>query len=63
MKHENSFTCSQELAIDPYHEPDQSTPYTPILIFSLISLFWKNIVGLWDHVAVRVCGSVYPPPR
>jgi hypothetical protein len=29
-------------------------------IFSLLSLFLKNKVGLRDHVAV--CVSVYPPP-
>jgi hypothetical protein len=29
------------------------------LIFCLISLFWKNKVGLWDHVAG--CVSVYSP--
>jgi hypothetical protein len=26
-----------------------------IPIFSLLSLFWKNRVGLWDHVAVYAC--------
>jgi hypothetical protein len=25
------------------------------ILFSLLSLFWKNKVGLWDHVAVCVC--------
>jgi hypothetical protein len=29
------------------------------IVFSLLSLFWKNRVGLWDHAAVCVC--VYPP--
>jgi hypothetical protein len=33
--------------------------FTNLSIFSLLSLFWKNRVGLWDHVAV--CVSVYPP--
>jgi hypothetical protein len=27
----------------------------PVWIFSLLSLFWKNRVGLWDLVAVCVC--------
>jgi hypothetical protein len=27
-------------------------------IFSLLSLFWKNRVGLWDHTAVCVCVCV-----
>jgi hypothetical protein len=22
---------------------------------NILSLFWKNIVGLWDHVSVCVC--------
>jgi hypothetical protein len=41
-----------------------------ITIFSLLSLFWKTGVSLWDHVAVCVCplsllgnGSVEPVPR
>jgi uncharacterized protein (DUF486 family) len=32
-------------------------------IFSLLSLFWKNKVCSWDHVAACVCVSVYPPYR
>jgi hypothetical protein len=32
-----------------------------LTIFSLLSFFWKNRVGLWDHVGIRVCVSVYPP--
>jgi hypothetical protein len=34
------------------------------VLFSLLSLFWKNKVGLWDHVAVCVCVCVcvYPAP-
>jgi hypothetical protein len=28
-----------------------------MIIFSLLSLFWKKI-GLWDHVAVRACVCV-----
>jgi hypothetical protein len=28
------------------------------LFFSLLSLFWKNLVGLWDDVAVCVCACV-----
>jgi hypothetical protein len=28
-------------------------------VFSLLSLFWKNKEGLWDHVAVCVCVCVY----
>jgi hypothetical protein len=31
--------------------------YLSKIIFSLLSLFWKNKVGLWDYVAV----CVYPP--
>jgi hypothetical protein len=30
-------------------------------LFSLLSLFWKNRVGLWDHVAVCVCVCVSRP--
>jgi hypothetical protein len=32
------------------------------IYFSLISLFWKNIISLLDHVAVCVClyVSLYP---
>jgi hypothetical protein len=33
--------------------------FTPI--FSLLSLFWKNRVHLWDHVAVCVCLCIPPP--
>jgi hypothetical protein len=32
-----------------------------IQFFRPLSLFWKNRVGLWDHVAVCVCVSMYPP--
>jgi hypothetical protein len=32
-----------------------------LFLFSLFSLFWKNRVGLWDHVAVCVHVCVYPP--
>jgi hypothetical protein len=28
-------------------------------VCSLLSLFWKIKVGLWEHVALRVCVSVY----
>jgi hypothetical protein len=31
-----------------------------VTIVSLFSLFWKNRVGLWDHVTICVC--LYPPP-
>jgi hypothetical protein len=31
-----------------------------IFLFSLLSLFWKNKVGLWDHFAVCVCVCVSP---
>jgi hypothetical protein len=31
-------------------------------IFSLLSLFWKNKVGLWDHVAVCLCVCLCIPP-
>jgi hypothetical protein len=31
-------------------------------IFSLLSLFWKNWVGLWDRVAVYVCVCLCIPP-
>jgi hypothetical protein len=24
-------------------------------LFSLLSLFWKNEVGLWDHISIHVC--------
>jgi hypothetical protein len=34
----------------------QALSHVPLL-FSLRSLFWKNKVGLWDHVAVCVCVS------
>jgi hypothetical protein len=34
-------------------------PYSEKKNISLFSLFWKNRVGLWDHVGV--CVSVYPP--
>jgi hypothetical protein len=37
----------------PLHNNDRG-------IFSLLSLFWKNKVGLWDHVAARVCVFVSP---
>jgi hypothetical protein len=43
-----------------------SSPITIIYlgsIFSLISLFWNNRVGLWDDVTVCMCMSVYPPYR
>jgi hypothetical protein len=33
---------------------------TQTTLVSLLSLFWKNRAGLWDHVAVRVCISVSP---
>jgi hypothetical protein len=26
-----------------------------VILFSLLPLFWKNRLGLWDHVAVCVC--------
>jgi hypothetical protein len=29
--------------------------------FSLLSLSWKNKIGLWDHVAVHVCVYVCIP--
>jgi hypothetical protein len=32
------------------------------LLFSLLSLFWKKWVGLWDHDAVRVCVCVCVSP-
>jgi hypothetical protein len=31
-----------------------------LLFFSPHSLLWKNKIGLWDHVAVRVCVCVSP---
>jgi hypothetical protein len=34
--------------------------HKPTLIFYPIFLFWKNRVGVWDHVAVRVCVCVSP---
>jgi hypothetical protein len=37
MEPEGSLPCSQQPAIDPYPEPDQSTPHTPIL--SLQNMF------------------------
>jgi hypothetical protein len=30
-------------------------------VFSLLALYWKGRIGLWDYVAVCVCVSVYPP--
>jgi hypothetical protein len=35
--------------------PPSFSPILAFLLFSLLSLFWKNRVGLWDHVAVCVC--------
>jgi hypothetical protein len=32
-------------------------------LFSLLSLLWKNRVGLWYHVAVWVCACAYSPYR
>jgi hypothetical protein len=32
-----------------------------IPLFSQLSLFWKNRVGLWERVALRVCDGVAPP--
>jgi hypothetical protein len=38
--------------------PEGSSPIMLALrCISLLSLFWKNKVGLWDHVAVCVCVS------
>jgi hypothetical protein len=31
MEPEGSLSCSQESSIGPYPEPDQSSPYHPIL--------------------------------
>jgi hypothetical protein len=35
-------------------------PFSWYYIFSLLSLFGKNKVGLWDHVAVCVCLCISP---
>jgi hypothetical protein len=32
MEPERSLPCSQELAIGPYPDPDESYPYHPILL-------------------------------
>jgi hypothetical protein len=37
----------------------QHWKYLLKIVFSLLSLFWKNTIDLWDHVAVRMC---IPPP-
>jgi hypothetical protein len=37
------------------------TMMVPSLISTLLSLFWKNKVHLWGHVAVCVCVCVSPP--
>jgi hypothetical protein len=34
MEPEGSLPCSQELSVGPYPEPDESSPYHPILLHS-----------------------------
>jgi hypothetical protein len=43
MEAKGSVPCSQEPSTDPYPEPDQSSPYHPIL--SLVKIYF-NIVHL-----------------
>jgi hypothetical protein len=37
MKPKGSLSCSQKPSTDPYPEPDQSSPYHPILYIFLLS--------------------------
>jgi hypothetical protein len=64
MKPEGLLLFSQEPFTGPYPEPDQSSRYYPITLRSILAYFpyfEKTKVGLWDHVAVCVCVSVYSP--
>jgi hypothetical protein len=58
MEPECSPPCSQEPATSlcphPHDYSPQSHPIYLKPILSPLSLFWKNIIGLWYHVAVCV---------
>jgi hypothetical protein len=53
MEPESSLPCSQEPSTDPYPEPDESNPYHPISLRSILML--KKAV-FWDVAPCR-CGS------
>jgi hypothetical protein len=64
MESEGTLPCSQESSTGPCPEPDQSTPYHPILslqdlILAYFAYLKKIKVGLCDLHAVCVCES--PP--
>jgi hypothetical protein len=43
MEPEDSLSCSQEPSTGPYREPEQSSPYHPILSLSLSKIqFWES---------------------
>jgi hypothetical protein len=47
MEPEGSLPCSQEPSTDPYPEPDQSSPYYPILsLWSILTLSTHLRLGL-----------------
>jgi hypothetical protein len=55
MEPEYCLPCSQEPAIDPYHEPDESRPHTHKL-YEVISVAWKQTVqvSLWPTCRSQV---------
>jgi hypothetical protein len=56
MEPESSLQCSQEPAIGPYLEPDQSSPYHPIPV-SVTSIL---IHVLFSHLRLGISNSLFP---
>jgi hypothetical protein len=62
MESEGSLSCSQKPSTGPYPEPDQSSPYHPILsllkiifhVQNLISIFFS--LGRLSRLSVQVWG-------
>jgi hypothetical protein len=62
MEPECSLPCSQEPSTDPYHEPDQSSPYHPILSnihFNIIHppMSWSSF---WFCHQYPICIPIVP---
>jgi hypothetical protein len=55
MEPGNSLPCSQDLATSPYFEPDESSLYSPILLFSeaaliIIIVSFVKTLSLMRHI-------------
>jgi hypothetical protein len=51
MEPEGSLPCSQEPSIGPYQEPNQSSPYHPIL---------RSILILFTHLRLALPSGLFP---